>query len=161
MLNKTLWIFGDSFSTQFDNKTQGIWGKEYIEWKGYVPKTFGDIIGDELGLEIKHLAVGGCDNDTIFETILKHAPLIKNGDIIIIGWTAVNRFRLASINDKFKTVIPLFSMNIEKEYEYISKTTLEEIIVNRESEVYIEELYHKVEFINWLFKCIPIFIKIY
>lgn len=46
MLNKTLWIFGDSFSTPYDStKLMGKWRFDYCNWKGYIPKTFGEIHG--------------------------------------------------------------------------------------------------------------------
>ena len=152
MLNKTLWIFGDSFSTPFDNKTLGIWGKEYIEWKGYVPKTFGDVLSEKLGYEVKHLAIGGCDNDTIFERIYQRAPIIKKGDIVIIGWSSIGRFRLATKDNRFITIIPNFIHIAHPLLEFISKDTIEEIIVNRDLGIYRKELYDRIEFLNWLFK---------
>ncbi len=151
MLSKTLWIFGDSFSTPFNNKTLGEWGMEYCNWKGYIPKTFGDIIGNELGVHIKNFGIGGVGNDTIFETIIKQAPNISKGDIVIIGWSSVGRFRLVDKNGIFKTVIPNFIDNSLKVFDMISKSTIEEILVNRDNELYKRELYIKVEFLNFLF----------
>jgi hypothetical protein len=146
---KTLWIFGDSFSTRFNNKTLGVWDTEYCNWKEYVPEYFGDIITNQLGVQSKHFGIRGADNDTIFEMILKQAPNIRKGDIVIIGWSSIHRFRLADFtkgfityrqSDKFKQNIP-----------FISKNTIEEIFVNRSLLGYKHELYGRVKFLNWLF----------
>ena len=153
MENKqTLWIFGDSFSTPFNNKTLGTWDSEYCKWKGYVPKYFGTILSEELGLNVKHCGIGGVGNDTIFDVVLKQAPNICKGDIVIIGWSNIGRFRLASKENKFQTVIPNFIDTSLKMFDTISKSTLEEILVNRDNELYKKELYIKVEFLNFLFK---------
>ena len=153
MENKqTLWIFGDSFSTPFSNKTLGQWDTEYCNWKGYIPKHFGDIIGNELGVEVKHYGIGGVGNDTIFETILKQVPNIRKGDMVIIGWSNVRRIRLVDSDGKFKTIVPNFIDDALKWFDNISKSTIEEIVVNRTHHLYKGELYTKVEFLNFLFK---------
>lgn len=150
---KTLWIFGDSYSTRYNDKSVISWSHRYINWKGYAPKTFGDIIGEELDLNVNNLAHGGWDNDTIFETILKHAPNIRSGDYIIIGWSAIERFRLADKIGNFKTFIPNYvSKERIKSLEHISVSTIEEVFVNRNNRRYRLELYDRVEFLNWVFK---------
>ena len=151
MLNKKkIWIFGDSYSTPYSNKEVGAWAKEYIKWKGYEPKTFGDILGDELEVEVMHFGIGGIDNDTLFESIYKSAPLIQKEDIVIIGWSSLIRFRLATLQNKFATIIPNFG--IHNSLSFISKNTIEEILVNRTLWSYYKELYDRIEFLNWLFK---------
>ena len=153
MENKqTLWIFGDSFSTPFDNKIQGQWDTEYCNWKGYIPKHFGDIIGNELGVEVKHFGIGGVGNDTIFDVVLKQAPNIRKGDMVIIGWSNVRRIRLVDSDGKFKTIVPNFIDDALKWFDNISKSTIEEIVVNRTHHLYKGELYIKVEFLNFFFK---------
>jgi hypothetical protein len=153
MENKqTLWIFGDSFSTPFDNVSIGGWSKVYCDWKGYVPKHFGDIIGNELGVDVKHFGIGGAGNDSIFESVIKQVPKINKGDMVIIGWSNIGRFRLVGMDNKFKSVVPNFIDSSLKLFDTISKSTIEEILVNREHYLYKEELYTKVEFLNFLFK---------
>ena len=153
MENKqTLWIFGDSFSTPFYNKIQGQWDTEYCNWKGYIPKHFGDIIGNELGVEVKHFGIGGVGNDTIFDVVLKQVPNIRKGDMVIIGWSNVLRFRLVARDGKFLTIIPNCIDKDFKSFDSVSKSTIEEILVNRSNNSYKKELYTKVEFLNFLFK---------
>jgi hypothetical protein len=146
---KTIWVFGDSFSTPYEDSTIGDWVVPYIEWKGYAPKTFGDILSERLGINVKHLAKGGVDNDTIFEIIIDSAPLIQKGDIVIIGWSAIARFRLANQVKGFTTIIPNF--NFHHNLSFISKNTIEEILVNRSLIGYEKELYDRIKFLNWLF----------
>lgn len=145
---KTLWIFGDSFSTPYQ-VGPGNWVLPYIEWKGYIPKHFGDIIANQLRVDIKHFGIGGTGNDTIFEMVLKQAPNIRKGDIVIIGWSKIHRFRLADSTKGFTTILPNFKF--EKNIPFISKNTIEEILVNRSLSGYEYELYDRVKFLNWLF----------
>jgi hypothetical protein len=146
---KTLWVFGDSYSTPYEDRTIGDWVIPYIEWKGYVPKTFGDVLSKQLDITVKHLAKGGLDNDTIFEIIIKSAPLIQKEDIVIIGWSSIHRFRLGNSGKGFTTIIPNF--NVHHTLSFISKNTIEEILVNRSLLGYENELYDRIKFLNWLF----------
>jgi hypothetical protein len=150
MSNKKLWVFGDSFSTPF--RAVDGWDKEYCNWKGYIPKYFGNIISNELGIEVSHCGESGVGNDTIFENVLKQVPNIRKGDIVIIGWSHVLRFRLVDKNGKFLTIIPNFVSGPLKAFDTISKSTIEEILVNRDHRLYKKELYTKIEFLNFLFK---------
>jgi hypothetical protein len=152
MLNKTIWILGDSFSTPYLNDNLDELGKMYIDWKGYTPKTFGDILAEDLGLDIKHLAVCGSDNDTIFEKFYQHYPLMQIGDIVIIGWSSIGRFRLGLNDNRFITLIPNFIDTNVKLLDYISKSTIEEVIVNRDLPIYRKELYDRMEFLNFICK---------
>jgi hypothetical protein len=149
---KKLWIFGDSFSIPYNAKSVGGWADEYIQWKGYVPKYFGDIIGEEMGLELKEFAIGGIDNDTIFETIIKQAPQIEKDDYVIVGWSSVQRFRLAAKTGSFKTFIPNFEESTLRLFNHISLSTIEEVFVNRLSPIYKQEIYNRAIFLNWLFR---------
>ena len=145
-----IWIFGDSYSAPFDNFEMGPWSKEYIKWKGYVPKTYGDNIADKLNTEVRNFALGGSDNDTIFESIIKNAPEFKKDDIIIVGWSSIVRFRL--VNDAGNLVFVLPNMDNSKLISDVSQTTMNEILVNRSKSLYFEEFKIRFNFLNWLLK---------
>ena len=145
-----IWIFGDSYSAPFDNFEMGPWSKEYIKWKGYVPKTFGDNLADILNTEVRNFALGGSDNYTIFESVIKNAPEFKKDDIIIIGWSSIVRFRLVNDLNKFDFVLP--NINNSKMISDISETTMNEILVNRSNPMYFEEFKIRFDFLNWLLK---------
>lgn len=144
-----IWIFGDSYSTSFSNPTTlNFWAKDYISWKGYIPKTFGEIISEELDTEITFLSESSVDNDTIFELICENAPLINEGDIIIIGWSSVLRFRISNDLNEWVRVMPT---NIDK-LNILSKQTLNDVLINRSLPIYKEEYRKRRDFINWIFK---------
>ena len=147
-----IWIFGDSYSTSFNNSSVfNNWGKEYINLKGYVPKTFGDIISDELNVGVNHMAIGGIGNDSIFEMIYENAPLMSKDDIIIIGWSSIVRYRLSGKSNRWITIIPNFETHMDNLIN-VSESTIEELLINRTSSLFREEFKKRKEFLNWLFK---------
>jgi hypothetical protein len=129
---KRLYIFGDSFSDKYiiSNNTN------YVNWKGYIPKTFHQIVSDTLQLNSNVIAKGGVDNYTIFSNICKHINSLDNS-IIVIGWTDIHRFRLYDTTfQTFKPVSPTFGFRRKKGLPYIngiSDTTIEEIFINRDN----------------------------
>lgn len=139
-MKKTLWTFGSSNTIPFNKLAYG--GEEYIKWKGYIPKIWPEIIAEKLDLELKNLAIGGCDNYTIFELICETINKIKEGDLIIIAWTSELRFRMVSeIDDnKWEYIIPNFDNTDTNFKKTISKNTLNEILYNRKSKKYIDEV---------------------
>ena len=119
--NNTIWIFGDSFSTDLMHKSVIGWTIPYIKWKGYAPLTFPKILSDKLNLKVKNFAEGGIGNDTIFESLYNNSHNIQKNDIIIIGWTTIERFRHSMIDsDKWYNVVPNSHMLTKKEKEYYS-----------------------------------------
>lgn len=147
-----IWIFGDSYSTSFNHiSVINDWGKDYINFKGYVPKSFGDIISDKLDTEVKHFARGGICNDTIYELICENAPLINKDDIIIIGWSELTRFRLSGRDSEWCHLISN-SQNNFSELPNVSENTLDEVFVNRSLKLYVDEYMKRRNFLNWLFR---------
>jgi len=148
---RTVWVFGDSFSTLYDDKSIETWSVPYCNWKGYIPKTFGNIISENYNMELKSLSKGGIDNNSIFELIYNSAPLIKEDDIIIIGWSSNIRYRLAGNNDKWVSIIPNYNTNMET-LKNISVKTLDEVLFNRTLPLHVNEFIDRRNFINWLFR---------
>ena len=149
---KKLWIFGDSFSAPYEHPSNINWSNKYIEWKGYSPNIFSKLLSNNLNLELHNLALGASSNSTIFETIYTNAHNINKGDIVIIGWSSQNRFRLSNIKKEWTNIVPNYTDTYKNELPFISKTTLDEILSNRSDEQYLVELFKKINFINWLFK---------
>lgn len=75
-MNK-LWIFGCSFSSG------------YLD----VPreKSYGNLIGEELNLEVKNLANPGRSNDMLFYELLNNVNQINEGDRIIYQFSSFDR----------------------------------------------------------------------
>ena len=52
-MKRTLWTFGDSFTARFANTG---WSTNYVKWKGYIPKVYGEIISDKLEMQLQNWA---------------------------------------------------------------------------------------------------------
>lgn len=149
---KNLWTFGSSNTAPIHKQTCG---KEYIEWKGYKPKIWPEIIAEELKCNLKNVSVAGCDNYSIFEMICNFSNQIKENDVIIISWTNPIRFRLVSEvdDDSWVYVLSNFDKSIYKHFNNtISENTLIEILYNRKSNKYLNEIHSWTQLINNTFK---------
>ncbi len=147
---KTIWIFGDSFSASYtpDSHSNTDWRTNYVNWKGYAPKVYGEILANHLNIRLINKAVGGNDNYTIFQNFCDNAEYIKNDDIVIIGWTSYFRFRLANKNN-WQQILPWYNSEIEG----ISTQTINEILINRESSnKYVDEINSWIKLINLYLK---------
>lgn len=146
---KTLWTFGSSNTIPFTPNNA------YTIWKGYIPKIWPELIAEKLECELKNMAISACDNYTIFETICNVSNEIKENDIVIISWTNPIRFRLVSEidNKNWTYVLSSFDKNLLKKFKNtISKNTLNEIIYNRKSDLYINEISNWIKLINKTFQ---------
>jgi hypothetical protein len=152
----TVWTFGDSLTEGF--KSGDLWARTYVEWKGYIPMTYGEIVADRLGYQIINLGKGGSDNYTIFETFSKNINKFEQDDIVIIGWSDTSRFRLSNSDGHWTSIIPNFSNDLNY-IDNVSQNTIDEILVNRTSKIYIEEINYwinvikkslgEIKFISW------------
>lgn len=148
---KTLWTFGDSFTEGYNNKYE--WSKSYIKWKGYTPKVYGEVIADRLNINLKNIGQGGSDNYTILERVCENVDKIKDGDLVIVGWSSPVRFRLVDKDEKtWRSLIPSFDNKIDSFGKMISQSTLDEIFVNRDTKPYQHEVIHWIKLLNKTFK---------
>jgi hypothetical protein len=139
-----IWVFGDSYSADFKD---GDWAKTYVEYLGRQPKIFVDYLSEKLNLEYVNHAVGGADNYEILERFCKCSPLIKENDIVIFGWSSIPRFRLVTKDNRWVPMVPHHN-NFLGDFDDISERTVNEILVNRMSIKYAEELNNWITFIN-------------
>jgi hypothetical protein len=148
-MNNTLWTFGDSYTAPFKNSD---WTERYTKWKGYIPKVYGDIISENLGMELRNLAAGGLDNYSIFQIICDTANKIKPDDIIIIGWSNIIRFRVADDIGKWQVIRSYYGINSEYiKLSDISDRTLNEIMVNRENDLFLGEVCSWIKLLDYTF----------
>lgn len=152
MSNK-LWVFGDSFSDTFNQGNAAHnWKKNYVNFKGYVPKVFGDIVAEKLNLECvnTNLNGGATDNSMILSRIIENIHNINDDDVISVGWSTVTRFRIVNFSSNTWDIInpghPIVN------FPNISSKTIEEIGVNRTHQLYFEELCGWVKLVDRLFK---------
>lgn len=151
-----LWIFGDSYSEPFYKLNGMEWKPNYINWKQYTPKYYGEFISEHFNLFHINHAIGGADNYTILESIIPFLDKIQSDDIIIIGWSHTLRFRVVNKMGTFNTIRPssldkVFDINRKIPYLDISDTTLKEITINRNNQPYIDELNNNIKLLNFIF----------
>jgi hypothetical protein len=150
-MNK-IWFFGDS-NTNGYNKSYW-WANAYVKWKGYEPNFWPEILANKLELPFENCSKGGSDNYTILDSIIKQIDNIKDGDYIIIGWSSITRFRLADTSHNFFHTVVL---NHFPDLPLISERTLQEILVNRDSELFLKEIKGWMTLLNHTFKNNKIF----
>jgi hypothetical protein len=156
-----LWTFGDSFTDYFypPERSTIHWRQKYIEYKGYVPKVYGEIIAEKLGLNLINLGLGGVDNSHILEEFCKVVDKIKEGDILIFGWTNQSRFRLVNKSDQWGHFNPepgnengFFAHKKIETFEFISEKTIQELLINRSNFPYVLEICNWMKLINFSLK---------
>jgi len=127
---RTLWIFGDSFSVDFENNPIENY-RNYKKFKGYFPKTWGKLLSEHLGYEYKNYAVGGWDNYSIFESICERIHLITPDDMVFIGWSPEERIRLIGGDNKWHSFNSHFPSN---DWFGMDGSTIYQMIMNRVDE---------------------------
>jgi len=145
----TVWTFGDSNTDGF--RSSDLWARKYVEWKGYQPKVYGEIIAEKLDFELVNLGKGGSDNYTIFETFCESIDKIKKNDIIIFGWSSQIRFRLVADGGVWKSILPMYEKKTN-EIKNISQDTIDEMLVNRNHYLYSIEVNNWIKLINFTLK---------
>lgn len=140
-----LWLFGDSYTDSFKPIDWQDWRTPYVEWKGYVPKVYGEIISEKYNFKLNNLATPAACNYTIFQSICDNIHRIKKDDIVIIGWTVVHRFRFVQDNH-WQTLFPdiINRVNVE-----LSNESIKTILVNRMHKLYAHEVNSWIKIINY------------
>lgn len=149
-MSQKLYIFGDSFSAGFSFESN--WTNPYVNWKGYTPKGFGEIISQKLNLELINLSENASDNYSILQKFCDNEKNIKKNDLVIIGWSSPLRFRLVSKD--WITILPNHDKFSTKEIDKtkISESTLIEILLNRDDIRYCNEVNSWIKLLNNLDK---------
>jgi hypothetical protein len=150
-----LWIFGDNDSAIF-GKTKERRYKYYKEYRqGEFPKTWSELLSKELGYVLRNMAIGGVSNYDIFHMFCKCVEQIRKDDIVIIGWSYIQRFRLVDeTTNSFITIRPN-----QFKPEHINNPTLlngidinvvDSILSNRNNSEWLDEIYAWENIINLL-----------
>lgn len=141
MRNK-LWVFGCSMS----NKNQPKDRLDYVNWKGYVIKTWSELLSEKLNFELRNYGISGASNITIMHEFSKYSNEMHENDIVIINWTEITRFRVAS-KDKWLNVLVQHINHPDLKDELkvlndndISQQTIMDITNNRNNDLYLDEL---------------------
>jgi hypothetical protein len=149
-----LWTFGDSFTESFlPNKDCKVihWRHHYINWKGYVPKVYGELLSERLGMKLMNYGVGGWDNYSIFESFCKVVKEIKKDDLIIFGWSNSARFRLTDKNGEWINYLPNDN-GMLRDAEYMDRDSIKKLLANRSNKKYDSEVNNWINLINHTLK---------
>lgn len=148
-----LHVFGDSFTQSFSShmRSGSAWGKKYMEYIDEIPENFCEIISNHFDYDLKNYAVGGCSNYTIFDKFIEYKKDISKDDIVIFGWTAINRFRIANHQNIYVDILP--NTPHPKQNDDVDLITTQEISINRDSyNIYWKELENFIKIINEILK---------
>lgn len=130
-MSKTIWVFGDSYSSE--NKKSEI-------------KNWPSILAEKFGYELKNISSDKTSNYQIFDDFCYCCDLIKSNDIVIIGWGLVENFR-ASVGSELVNI-----SRDDKPFEGISKSFIDNTIEDRQSEKWCEQIYYYENLIDELSK---------
>jgi len=148
-MNK-LWTFGCSFTADFYPVGYEHIPSTYDEYKkfkgGTLPDVWPTILGKKLNYDVRNCAIGGSSNYNILKQFINVIDNINDGDILIFGWTQLVRF--CAVNEleyRMIEMLPRQSYDVNVGY---SKTTIDEILVNRSHPLWAEEIQNWIKFIN-------------
>ncbi len=146
----TLWTFGDSFTESFLPKEDCKvihWRHHYINWKGYVPKVYGEFLSERLGMKLMNFGMGSSDNYSIFESFCKNVNHIEKDDLVIFGWSDAVRFRMTDGSGGWHSFTPCFRED-SVPAEYMDRDSIDKILANRTNPRYEEEVNIWINAIN-------------
>lgn len=134
----TLHTFGCSHTACFETSVDRA---EFIKYKEYrggsYPKIWPELLSEKLNLKLNNAAVGGASNYEILQSFCDNVEKFQEGDIVIIGWSYKERFRVVDYFDgKFVKV----GAGYNAELYNISINTINEMLFNRAHEKWLEEI---------------------
>lgn len=132
-----LYTFGCSFTAPYtvDGRVEY---RQYFNYKGDTfPNIWPNILSNKLNLELRNLGIVGSSNYEIFGDLCRNINNFKEGDVVIVGWTYKERFRLVNdLKDTFTRVAPNFRPKLKD----VSNNTIDEILINRENKQWVSEV---------------------
>lgn len=152
-----LWIFGDNSSAIFGETKERRYYYYNQYRKGIFPKTWSELLSEKLNLHLRNYAIGGQSNYDIFEWFCKLSTSIQKDDHVIIGWSAIENFRIVNQADgEFITARPgaLKYVNEPGFLSGINLTTITELHNNRINEAWSCEVFNWENLINLLSRTI-------
>lgn len=139
---KKLFVFGCSFTQPYFDMLNhdGSVGTytQYRMWKGGTfPKTWSEILSDQIGYELRNYARGGSCNYHTIKAYNDHCHEIEEGDLVIIQWTYVERFWTVMNERELINVAGPWQFDSL----HIGSKTAEETYVNRSYKPWVNEIY--------------------
>lgn len=124
---KKIITFGDSFTADFDRPHEN-----HVKYMNLVKinkiKTWPHFLSDKLGYQCQNHGKAGNSNYEIFQNFCDKSNSINEGDLVIIGWSLVSKFRIVNDNN-FENIYP------DENGEY------KNIVDNRNQNKWCDEIY--------------------
>lgn len=141
-------VFGDSYSEDY-KKIIGVNGSssyvtQYINYLGRNVKFYTDLLSEHLNLPLNNHSIGGICNEHIFMLFMENYSTIKDGDIVIFGWTELSRFLIPFEIECRKYV---WRSNIFPT-KYISEQTNHEMMVMMDNKLYAKKQLDIIKFVD-------------
>jgi hypothetical protein len=141
-----LYTFGCSYTAEYDTDISDNY-KKYKQYRGDFPKTWPKLLSESLSLNLKNFGQGASGNDEIFVTFCQNCYNFDKDDIVIVGWTFIERYRIAIGNNPYDwerlgpgKITP----------NKISQNTHDEITINRTLRPYIIQIYDYMKIMDRL-----------
>jgi hypothetical protein len=138
-----LWVFGDNSSCIFD-KTGERRFEYYKRYRsGIFPPSWSQLLSNKLNLKLNNFAVSGQSNYDIFEWFSKCSPLIKENDLVLIGWGNLQTYRLFDeYSNNLISIRPnaITTSNKVEILNGISLNTIDELTKNRKHNRWEDEI---------------------
>ena len=150
-----LFVFGCSYSEDYKQlydsliASEGTVLEKYKTYRGgKLPDSWGYILAQRLGLEYSNYAEGAAGNHQILHQFCEHIHEIQEGDIVVIGWSFMGRYRWADDRGEEKHNWRKMGPGPNTKWDVISQITHEEICYNRTSYLYIDEIYNYINMMD-------------
>jgi hypothetical protein len=134
-----IYVFGDSFSEDTKKETKSSYIDRYFKYKGREVKFYTDLLSENLNQPIKNFSRGGMCNDFMFLEFMKNYKDIRSNDIVIFGWSNIQRFLMPNNG--------LWFSNLHG-FKKLSQETQDEITIMRSDPLFVQRQLEIIDFIN-------------
>ena len=138
-----LWVFGDNSSAIF-GRTKERRFEYYRRYRNDLfPISWSELLSAKLDLKLNNYAVEGQSNYDIFEWFCKMCNRFEKNDIVLIGWSNVENYRLVDQHSgDYVTIRPnaIKKSNDLKFLNGITLSTIDEVSNNRTNNKWIGEV---------------------
>ena len=134
-----IYVFGDSFSEDTTKETKSSYIDRYFDYKGRKVKFYTELLSEKLNHPIKNFSRGGMCNDFMFLEFMKNYKDIKSNDIVIFGWSNVQRILIPNNGMWFSNL---------HGFKILSQNTQDEIRIMRSNPLFVQRQLEIIDFIN-------------
>jgi hypothetical protein len=134
-----IYVFGDSFSEDTKKETKSSYIDRYFKYKGREVKFYTELLSEKLNQPITNFSRGGMCNDYMFLEFIKNYKDIKSNDIVIFGWSNIQRILIPNNGMWFSNL---------HGFKTLSQNTQDEIRIMRSDPLFVQRQLEIIDFIN-------------